>query len=368
MRSEAHVVVIGAGMIGLSCAYWLSKFGVEDIVVVDREKDIAKGATSRCAGVITENFHDKTLVNLARESKKLYRQITCGLVNNGQLFLYGDLEKIGEAKKNAKMQKELHVSVEELERAYIFEHIPAAFLDDINLGILYKGDATADVEKVIKHFKDECDINEVEFLFDTGIRHINSREGKIVEVATNKGNIKTNIIINAAGAHAGVVGHLAGVDVPVLPMRMHALTTTAVSEISSKIPSVNDQRYNILTLPYKEGFYLLQQYHHEEHGFFTGVEDHFIHDMLFDVEKRFPAFSSARIKDKFSGYHSITPDKKPIIGETSLKGFYCACGFNGHGFTFAPVIGMIIADMIVHPESRHDITGLEWKRFKKKKN
>ena len=99
MRSEAHIVIVGAGMIGLSCAYWLSKLGAEDIVVVDRNSEVALGSSSKCAGVITTNFSDKVLLNLARESVKLFRQLPCDIQTNGQIVLYSDPEEIEEEKK-----------------------------------------------------------------------------------------------------------------------------------------------------------------------------------------------------------------------------------------------------------------------------
>ena len=365
MNKEAHVVIVGAGMIGLSCAYWLAKFGVEDIIVVDRLASVASGSTAHCAGVVTTNFADATMLNLARESMKIFRDIPCKMVHNGQVVLYTSDDKIEKAKKIVEVQKESHLAVEESGKKGVHAHIPPAFVEDITYGQFYRGDATVDVGKILSHFENGCKEYGVEFMLETTVSHIHKDDSGFL-ISTDKGKIRCDKIINAAGAHAGVIGHLAGVDIPVLPMRMHGLLTEPLSDISSRLPIVTDTHYGITILPHSEGFYLLQQYEHEEYGFKEGVEEHFIHDMLFDAEKRFPAFSSARVKESFSGYYAVTPDEKPIIGESSLSGFYCACGFNGQGFTFAPIVGLVIADLFVHPSARHAITGLKPGRFKKK--
>lgn len=365
MISDAHITIIGGGMMGLSCAYWLSKFGAEDIVIVDRYKELAADATKECAGMITQDFSDKTMINLAQESLKLYRHISCGMRNQGQIVLFEKIDEIADAKKRLAEQKRAHVQVKEMGKGELYHLIPAAYIDDIEYALHYPGDAIADVERLMTWFKDECEANEVRFILGTTVRNVHSKEGKVLEVMTDKGTIKTEKIINAAGAHAGIIGHLAGIDVPVLPLRIHSVTTGKFPVLSDRMPAIRDEKYNITIVPHEGGFRFLQRYHHEEHGFKTGIEERFIYDMLDDAEKRFPAFASAKIKEKSSGHYAMTPDKRPIIGETSLKGLYCCAGFNGHGMTFAPIAGMIIADLIMHGDSRHGFSGLEPDRFRR---
>jgi sarcosine oxidase subunit beta len=172
--------------------------------------------------------------------------------------------------------------------------------------------------------------------------------------------------VTAAGPWAGVFAAAAGVDLPLEPVPRNVATT-------GPFPGVPDRR--TLVIDAETGFY----FHREGSGVLMGMgspserssfdtrpDETFIAEQLVPTAVRiFPPLELAGITRMWAGLYEMTPDRHPIIGETAaLDGFYLANGFSGHGFQHAPIVGKLLAEMIVDGRARTvDVSRLGLDRF-----
>jgi sarcosine oxidase subunit beta len=79
--------------------------------------------------------------------------------------------------------------------------------------------------------------------------------------------------------------------------------------------------------------------------------------------RRFPPLAAASIRRAWAGLYEVTPDANPILDETPLRGFYFAGGFSGHGFMHGPIVGELMAELILKQEPHIDLSGFSLERF-----
>ena len=169
---------------------------------------------------------------------------------------------------------------------------------------------------------------------------IDTKGGKIEGVRTKDHYISTRCVVNAAGPYAGVLGKMAGVDVPVVPLRRFIWTTKPFDKAPSRWTLVID---------FSTGFY----FHRESGGVLFGmgnraegptfdlsVDWDFFEKVMETAVDRFPPIADTAIKNSWAGSYETSPDAHPILGRVpSLDGFILANGFSGHGVQHAPGVG-----------------------------
>jgi sarcosine oxidase subunit beta len=186
-------------------------------------------------------------------------------------------------------------------------------------------------------------------------------------VETRQGDIETPVVVNAAGPWAGVIGRMAGVDVPVIPLRRQIAVTTPLPQVPPDFPFV---------IEFTRSLY----FHREGPGLLTGMTNHdepVSFDQSVDTEwelahleaacGRMPLLEHAGISSRWAGLYENTPDAHPVLGATEeLAGFYCITGFSGHGFMHGPVCGKLLAEEIQDGQaSTLDISSLRLSRFRR---
>jgi sarcosine oxidase subunit beta len=183
-------------------------------------------------------------------------------------------------------------------------------------------------------------------------------------VRTPQGDIATHTVLNAAGPYAAVVGRMAGLDVPVKPLRRQVFISGSIPELPEEIPQIIDLAYGTTYRREGEGFMLYGPLD-KEPSFNTAVD---WDSKVWASERaahRLPATANASIVRGWAGLYEISPDNHAIIGPApGVEGFLLANGFSGHGFMHSPATGQVVAETIVHGASQTiDITALTLERF-----
>ena len=175
------------------------------------------------------------------------------------------------------------------------------------------------------------------------------RNGSGFEVETTRGPVSTKTVVNAAGAWARDVAAMAGVDLPVEPLRRMLVPTEPFDGVSHAIPMVIDMTNGFHFRPESLGFLLAWNDPAETSSFNTNFEPSFIEKILERAADRVPCFENLAINPKraWAGLYEMTPDHHCILGPVpEVDGFFCANGFSGHGVMHAPATGKILADLI----------------------
>ena len=352
LPKKADVVIAGGGIIGVSIAYYLAKKGVKDVLLLERNF-MGEGATGKCAGGIRTQFSTEINVKCSILSRRVFENfkeefgIDPEFHRTGYLFLTADESRFKDLTRNARLLKNLGIKVELLSPAEIHSRWPFLEVSDLIGGSYTAQDGYAGTYEILNGFIRRARSLGATLREREEVTEIKSKGGKVQAVEINRAEwVETPVVVNAAGPNAADVAALAGLDLPVHPLRRQIFFTDILYDLPATFPLVIDLEYGWYMRREGEGL-LLAGPQDKEPSFketidFEGEEwtaERSIH--------RVPVLQKSRISNGWAGLYDISPDHHAIIGEfPELKGFICANGFSGHGFQHSPAAGMLVAELI----------------------
>jgi sarcosine oxidase subunit beta len=372
MFSTADVVVIGAGVQGLSSAYHLAKKGIKRILVLEKEF-IGAGSSSRTGSMLMLQRENDPKIKLSQYSFDRYMAFESELgVNPGYKrigFLSVATEKMAlEALKMAKTRQEMGVQTDILGPIDIQKLVPVVNTSDIVVGIFGPDDGMIDPTAIMNGYKEGAKRNGAEICLgkEFEVIGIELRRDQVCGVRTRSGFVSTRNVVNATGADAIEVASWVGLSLPIMNRRRNIFITEPFPDIQDETPLVEDAEKEWYYR--KEGPSVLMGMGKEESinvsmtpnfDFLPEIVDFAIH--------RVPIFAKARFDHRkgWSGIRSLTPDLCPIIGPVNgIRGYFNCCGWGGEGIMHAPAGGQLIAECIHDGEATtQDITPFLASRF-----
>ncbi len=189
----------------------------------------------------------------------------------------------------------------------------------------------------------------------------------VTGVVTADGVISTPVVVDAAGPWAGQLAETAGIHLPLEPIPRMVVTTGAFPGAPSRRTLVIDAATSYYFHREGDGVLMGMGGRDERPSFSTDVDVRFIEEELLPTAiDVFPPVERAGLASMWAGLYEMTPDRHPIIGESPVGGLFLANGFSGHGFQHAPVVGKLIAELVVEGEARTvDISSLGLERFER---
>jgi sarcosine oxidase, subunit beta len=359
VRADADVVVIGAGIMGLSIAYHLARLGVENITVVDKSY-LCGGASGRNGGGIRAQWSSEANIRLMQESIRMCQdfanefKINVWLRQGGYLFLARTEERRRSLEESCKLQRECGLATRLLSPREAQRIVPELSLDGVTAATFNPDDGVVFPWPFVWGFAQAATKLGVELATFTDVTGIDVKGTTIegVRVSSGKGSqrrehrIRTNKVVNAAGAWSPEIAKLVGVELPNKPHR-HEICSTEPLKPWLK-PLVADLG---------NGLYFSQSTRGEIVG---GIGQQRVPPGL-DQNSSFaflglyaralvatcPVLGKVKVLRQWSGCYDVTPDANPIVGGVdAVEHFYQASGFMGHGFMMAPVMGKLIAEHI----------------------
>jgi len=360
---------------GVSTAYHLARKGCRNVILLERNSLLGQEATGKCAGGIRYQFGTEINIRLSllslpmldRFEKELGQAIdlrTCGY-----LFLLTREEDVKAFQANVALQHRLGVMTEWLTKDEAQHRLPMMRLDDLLAATWHSRDGLADPNGVVQGYVAGARRLGAKFLSDVEVIGIQVDKGQIRGVRTKLGDIATPVVVNAAGPWAAQIGAMAGVEIPVVPVRRQIAVTTPIRDLPSDFPFVIDFAQNLYF--HREGPAILTGMSNlnEPPSFDQRVDPKWelIH---FDAAMtRMPLLENVGISTRWAGLYEVSPDAHPILGRIKeLEGFYCITGFSGHGFMHAPGCGLLLAEEIMDGGAHTlDIRSLNLSRFREGK-
>jgi sarcosine oxidase subunit beta len=341
------VVIVGAGIVGASIAYHLKLAGVRDVVLLEREAHTGKGSTGKSMGGVRAQFATDPNIRMSLHAIRFFQQHAAqtGYRPQGYLFAATTQAHLAYLRANLALQRHLGLTqAREVSQTEIQAAVPEMRVDDILGGSFCPTDGFVDPHSALQFFLEGARV-----LKSTAALEIHTQSGKITGIETSTGLLATPIVVNAAGAWAAEVAAMAGIHLPVAPLRRALVPTEPFSRLSHALPMVVDMSTGFHFRPESLGFLLAWNDSTETTGFRTGVAPGFIEKLLEHAANRVPAFAEAEVNPRraWAGLYEVSPDHHAILGPVpSLAGFYCANGFSGHGVMHSPATGQILADLI----------------------
>jgi len=373
MEKTADIVIIGGGIIGVSIAYYLGKRGAKNVVLLEKDL-IGMGSTGLCAGGIRRQWSTEVNMQFAMKSFEVFQNfeeefgVSPEFHQIGYLFLARDEEELESFKKNIEFQNRFGVPSKLLTREQVRKEWPFLNLEDVFGGAFCDTDGYAGPTEVTNAIAKEARRHGVKILEKIEVISIEVSKDRIVSVTTRDGRVETRTVVNAAGPYAANVGKLAGVEIPVNPIRRQLFVTNPFDKIPRSVPLTIDHKQNFYFR--REGECVLLSGPQDEKPSFNLTTD--FDSMVQTAEKamhRVPVFEKAKINRGWAGLYEISPDNHAILGKVpEVEGLILAVGFSGHGFQHGPAAGMTIAELIWNGKSESiDIDPLALTRFKEGK-
>jgi sarcosine oxidase subunit beta len=368
--NTADIVIIGGGVMGTSAAYHLAKCGMKNILLLEKEKFFGTGATGRCAGGVRYQFSTEINVRLSLESLPMIERFKAEIGQDVNYRKYGYLlvatnEKDATTfRHNVELQNGLGVPTQLLSGDEVRERLPLMKFEDAIFGTFNQEDGVVDPNSVVAGYISAAQKIGVRALTRTEVTGIRVSGDQVEAVETTQGVIQTHMVLNAAGPWAGQIGEMAGVHIPIVPVRRQMFTTNPLKEIPEDFPFVIDFAQSLYFHREGEGLLIGMSNQNEKPGFDQNIDEEFEFVNLEAAIERMPLLERASRASHWAGLYEVTPDAHPIFGGSHVKGFFICAGFSGHGFMHGPVAGKLLSEYMIDGKfSTLDVSMLDLARF-----
>jgi sarcosine oxidase, subunit beta len=373
MAATADVVVIGGGIVGSSIAYHLAESGCANVLVIEREERQGLGSTSKSMGGVRAQFATSINIQMSIYSIDLFSRFeevtgqTADYRAHGYLFCATTEAHLRYLRENHEKQKAFGLkNAEMVSREDVVKMVPQMIADDIIGGAYCPTDGFVDPYGVMTGFAKRARELGVRTWLNTAVTGINIENGAVTGVNTTQGEVSTRNVVNAAGPWAAGVAEMAGVELPVTPLRRQIVKTQRCDFLPAKFPMMIDMSTGFHFR--REGETILMAWPDDEetYGFKTTFTHDFLEKVLTRAVDRVPQFADLPVNPKqcWAGMYEVSPDHHAIIGPApGVKGLFFANGFSGHGVMHSPASGRITADLILGLQSFVDPAPLGLERF-----
>lgn len=365
----ADIVIVGAGTVGCSIAYHLVERQGGKVVVLERNT-IGAGTTAKGNGGIRLQFSTAVNIQLSLEAVTFFEEfserfgVDPDYQQRGYLFLAQDEELLEAYRLNVTFQRQYNVPAYEVNLAEISELAPYLNVDDVLGGTYCPKDGRANPQKVVGVFVDEARRLGAEIREGVNVTGLLRSGDRVTGVQTSTGEIESPVVVNACGPWAAELSEMAGVDEPVVPHRRQQFVTES-TPIPNSTPFIidGDRSFSFHSLGdhFRVGM--------SRPGDDTNWDDQPEWEMLPLIHQRLahraPTLADLRIVDAYAGLYEMSPDLHGIVGwATGAPGLMLCNGFSGHGFMHSPIIGRLVAEVILDGSANTiDITALRPSRF-----
>ena len=378
---DAEIVIVGGGAIGCAVAFRLAEAGRSDVLLIEKEPALASVTTAQAAGLVGQVRSSVDRVRLAMDSVATFAQLERGPGPTPSWRQVGSLrialtdarvDEFGaliESCRNAGLEVELldHAAAEARWAGLVAASAKAilwcpsdGYLQPYDLAMAYQARARAEGVR-----------------FATGVRvtGIAIRNGEVTGVETDRGAVRCQTVIDAAGAHAWHVARLAGLDLPIVPVRHEYFVTVPVGELRPELPCLRVPDATLYGRPDVSAL-LLGGWEPEARS--IDPRDYGIRDEPPPIEPDWPVLANfaaalaplyppvrqAGVRQVFCGWPTFTPDGRFIVGPSSrTRGFVMAGGCNAHGVSGSAGIGRHVVEALLDPRPSAYVRSLDPDRF-----
>jgi sarcosine oxidase subunit beta len=356
--AQAEVVIIGAGVMGLAIAYNLAVRGLTDVVVFERGY-LAEGASGRNGGGVRQQWSTEVNVRLMQRSVELCKSFAVELGVNvwfrqgGYLFLARQPAEVARLERNVALQNRLGLPTRMVDPDEVQGIVPELDTAGVLAASFNPSDGILFPWPFLWGYAQRAVELGVRVYTQTAVAGIERDRAGGWIVATARGTVRARRLINAAGAWSPEVARMAGVELPTYPVRHEICSSEPlkpflgpmVSELASGLYFSQSMRGEIVG-----GVSLPPQVTYS-----TGSTLRFLTTYARRLVALCPVLAAVKVLRQWAGAYDMSPDGNPILGcPAEAPELYLACGFVGHGFMMAPVVGQLYADWLTGGE-RHEI-------------
>ncbi|WP_313346067.1 FAD-binding oxidoreductase [Sedimentibacter sp.] len=379
-------VILGGGIIGLSCAYYLTLKNKK--VALIEKNQIGDGSSGACDDMILlQSKKPGKNLELAIESLNLYKGLSkdldydIGFHSRGGMILIDNEDHMSFMENYVRQQKNYGLNIELIDKKDVKKHHP-----HVKDGIIASTHGTEDSQVyplyVMRAFLSKALKAGMDVYKKTYATELKKKSSYWVVKLENDLELETENIINATGAWCAEIGELTGIDIPITSKKGQIIITESIPQLGKEniwsadyiISKLNPELVNY-SERYKElgiglscsqassGNYLIGSTR-EKGNYNKGTDTEVIEILVNQAVDFFPIFKNVHIIRTFAGFRPACEDGKPIISEVKgHEGYYIASGHEGDGIAMAPITGKLISQMICREKTTIDVDELSFERF-----
>jgi sarcosine oxidase subunit beta len=375
MTQNYDVIVIGAGVVGVSVAFHLAERGLKPVIL--ERKEIASGATGRSSGLVRMHYDLESDSRLAWVSFQYFKNWRarvggeCGFTRTGFLNIES-AEHVEHMRANVEMHKRIGILTSIITADDVKKMVPSFNTDNFEFAAYEPESGYADPVLTSNSFLAAAKARGATYIQDCEVTGINVSGGKVTGVRTSRGDFGAPVIVNAAGPWAARLAEMAGVRIPIDTWSHDVAHIRRPLEVGDH-PTVIDSSLSMyfrpdtggLTLVALEDSNRMGEAPDSEVGY---VAKDFVQRAVERICRRIPAMEAGSLHSTHVGRDGLTPDQRAVIGAFGPQGFYHATGFSGTGFKTAPAVGLCMAELILDGAAKTvDISGYDPGRFERGK-
>ena len=380
LPSHAQIVVIGGGIIGCSTAYHLARDHKADVVLLEQGK-LTSGSTWHAAGLVGQLRSSASITRVLKYSVDLYKGLEAetglatGWKMTGCLRLATNEDRWTEFRRLATTAKsfgmEMHlVSPDEVKRMW-----PLMETGDLVGASWLPTDGQASPSDITQSLAKGARMHGAKIFEEVRVTGFEMDGRRIVTVKTTQGDIACDKVVNCAGQWARQVGAMAGINVPLQPVKHQYIITEKIDGLAADAPTIRDPDRRTY---FKEevGGLVMGGYEPDPQPWTTGDVpddwefrlfdddfDHFEQHMMQAIE-RVPALETAGVKQMINGPESFTPDGNFVLGSApECANMFVGAGFNAFGIASGGGAGWVLAQWVIDGEAPLDLWTVDIRRF-----
>jgi glycine/D-amino acid oxidase-like deaminating enzyme len=355
--SKDRVVIIGAGMAGAATAYFVTRKGLHDVVMLEKEKVAGAQSTGRNAAILRTMIPDPLLNQIARQSAVFYRNPPKNFAEEQLVDPVGVLLAAGD--NNVKTLQtwcddnpEANLEIEDASRLY--EKVP--FLaPGLTMVAGKKEDGVLDVHAILQAFIRGACREGAELWLGRRFEKLRVRDNRIIGLETSDGFLEASKVVVANGGWASVSSSFGEYSLPFTPFRRHLLVTEPLPQVNPRWPVVWIVGEEFYFRPESGGLLMsgcdAVQVTPEQGEVMDHAE---LEHIAAKASRWLPSLSDAQVARAWAGMRTFALDEMFVIGaDPRLQGLHWVAGLGGHGITCAPFIGSLAADWIAEGKSSH---------------
>jgi len=380
-QMRARIVVIGGGAVGCAVAYSLARAGQSDVLLVEKQPTVAAVTTSQAAGLVGQVRTTVERVRLAMWSVQTFSELQNDERANPAWRQVGSLrialtdERVDEFKQMKTVADEAGLEVDFIDPAQVKRLWPMMDLQHVKAALWCPTDGYLQPYDLTMAYVHQARKLGVRFMTDTAVTDLVHPNGSITGVVTSKGTIECETVVNAAGAHAYHIARLAGLELPIIPVRHEFFVTVHAPGLEPSLPVM---RIPDATLYLRAEVNSLLVGGWEPHGLSTDPQAIALEndapliredwDVLGwfgeQLAPHIPQITQLGVRSVFKGWPTFTPDGRFIVGPSRrVKGFVMAGGCNAHGVSGSAGIGRHVVESMLEKDPSPYVKSLSPDRF-----
>lgn len=373
LKGSYDAVIVGGGVHGLAAAYFLARdHGMRDVAVIER-RYIGYGGSGRNTAIARSNQRSKENLPLYDEGLRMWPRLTKELdfnlmfANCGNLNLAHSEAEVAALRMITSTAQYMGVRSELLTPEECKKLIPILDITDrpqfqVFGGMYHPPGGTVRHDAVVWALARGADRLGAQIHQGTEVKAIHQEKGRISGVRTDRGEIKTRLVLNAAGGYSPTVSAMVGLDLPMTVLPLQALVSEPLKPILHHV--ISSGRYHAYAYQGLKAEIITGAHMDPWPSYTTDTSARYMKHQAEALSDFLPPLRHARFMRIWGGLTDMTPDMAPIISDSGIEGYFMDCGWGYFGFKSGPVTGKYVAQWMATGERPEILSPFSLKRYR----